>query len=157
MNIERRELRSKERFWSRVNKTDTCWMWFADADRDGYGRFWYQERNHLAHRLSYLWLKGPINEYVLHTCDNPRCVNPEHLYDGTAQNNIDDAYIRGRKNDRGSNNGWSKLTEADVIQIRSLYERRKRGGMSQAKLAKTFGVNQAHVSDIVNRVVWKHV
>jgi len=70
----------QQRFWSKVDKTDTCWLWIAGTT-SGYGHFWLSQRHVLAHRLSYEWLKGviPTGLTLDHLCRTPLCVNPEHL------------------------------------------------------------------------------
>lgn len=157
MNTTLRNLRYRRNFAARVLPVESgCWEWQGFRDKDGYGLFWYEGNNRRAHRVAYILSKGPVPEdlKVCHTCDNPSCVNPDHLWLGTMAQNLQDAYAKGRKNDRGSNNGWSKLTEAQVAEIRSLYP-----GTTQTALAKRFGVCQAHISDLVTgrRGVWKHV
>lgn len=160
MNAEAREARARRRFWRRVEpRPDGCWIWTGGKDADGYGAFYYNGRNQRAHRVSFQWHHGrPVESEILrHSCDFPACVRPDHLLEGSQQQNIDDAYARGRKNDAGSANGFAKLTEAQVVEIRSLYGRRGRGGFTQTQIAANYGIHQTHVSDIINRVVWKHV
>ncbi|WP_425555541.1 HNH endonuclease signature motif containing protein [Hymenobacter koreensis] len=87
-----------ERFWAKVEKTPTCWNWTASTRRDGYGWFNVNNGAQLAHRVSYELCKGPIEDglHVLHSCDNPACVNPNHLSLGTHQDNMDEKVARGR-------------------------------------------------------------
>lgn len=87
-----------DRFWKKVNKTDTCWLWTA-AKRGGYGRFHDGIRCEDAHRFSYKLNVGVIENslYVLHKCDIRNCVNPEHLFLGTAYDNLHDAIQKGKK------------------------------------------------------------
>lgn len=87
----------EERFWSKVEKTDTCWIWTA-AKINGYGVFWHSGKNMKAHRLSYeaAFSPIPIGLYVLHHCDVPSCVNPAHLFLGTQRDNIQDMDSKGR-------------------------------------------------------------
>ena len=160
MNPERREARARERFFAKVDKGNgfSCWLWTAGKDADGYGVFYYNGRSRRAHRVSLELARGRSCAPLLrHICDMPSCVRPSHLVEGTQAENIADAYARGRKNDRGSANGFSKLTEAQVVEMRRLYGRRGRGGLTQEQLAQRFGVDQTHVSEIVNRAVWRHV
>lgn len=87
-----------ERFWSKVNKTDGCWIWTAYRDDKGYGCFGFRGKVWKAHRVAYELATGPIptGAHILHSCDNPSCVNPEHLRAGTHADNMRDKVARGR-------------------------------------------------------------
>jgi len=87
-----------ERFWSKVSKTSECWEWTAQIMSNGYGRFYYQGRQQAAHRVSYLLATGtyPGEFQVCHTCDNRKCVRPEHLWLGTRSDNMKDCFNKGR-------------------------------------------------------------
>lgn len=92
------------RFWSKVNKTEGCWLWTAGRFSNGYGVFYNGKSNTRAHRFSWALEHGevPENLYVLHRCDNRRCVNPAHLFLGTAADNAIDMVNKGRST-RGIN------------------------------------------------------
>ena len=92
-----REL-AKTRLLSRVEKTDSCWLWRGALNSRGYGSMGFMKRGWLAHRLSYTVFKGDIPDglFVCHSCDNPPCVNPDHLWVGTASDNQRDAVSKGR-------------------------------------------------------------
>ena len=98
MGPKRRSI--EERFWAKVKKSDGCWEWTGDKNKGRYGSIYCSEekRNLRAHRMSYEMHKGPITDglWVLHRCDNPPCVNPDHLFLGTARDNIMDAIKKGR-------------------------------------------------------------
>lgn len=80
---------SEQRFWSKVNKTDSCWEWIAGKDKDGYGQFWLNNKTRKAHRFSYELLKSKIPNHLVidHLCENKKCVNPEHLKVVTTKQN----------------------------------------------------------------------
>lgn len=90
-----------KRFDSKVYKSHTgCWEWKNSRDKDGYGIFWFEGRNERAHRISVLMYKNmlvPKNLIALHSCDNPPCVNPNHLKIGTSSDNARDAFYKGRR------------------------------------------------------------
>lgn len=86
-----------ERFWTKVDKSGECWLWQAACDNHGYGCFWFGGRLQKSSRVSWSLAHGDPGElFVLHRCDNPRCVNPEHLFLGTQQDNLIDMRAKGR-------------------------------------------------------------
>jgi hypothetical protein len=116
-----------------------------------------------AHRVSFELESGmpiPDGLFVLHRCDNRRCVNPRHLFLGTQKNNIDDMISKGRQNKnftnrlRGEMITIGKLTADHVIEIRRLYATSMIG---QVELAKRYGVRQSTISSIIRRIIWRHV
>lgn len=140
-------------FWSRVDKSsgdDACWIWTGGlVGPTGYGGMRWNGRECRAHRVSYELAFGPFDKTldVCHTCDCPRCVNPKHLFLGTAKDNIADCRRKGRFNQvKGERHAGHKLTDAQVTEIRRLYAT---GNMSQQAIADMFGVCQTHVSLIV--------
>jgi hypothetical protein len=147
-----------ERFWSKVKigEADQCWEWQAGCDTDGYGMFWFNGRMVHASRVAYMLANGSVEEQcVLHTCDNPPCCNPAHLFPGTHQDNTLDMRAKGRGVDNsGENHGMHKLTEPQVIEIRQLYATQQ---FSQAELGRRYGYAPATISDIVRRVSWKRI
>lgn len=90
----------KERFWAMVKKGDGCWTWTGAKGGRGYGRFQLSGRLESPHVISYTLAKGQLEPgmWVLHECDNPSCVNPDHLFPGTRSDNMKDAYRKGRVN-----------------------------------------------------------
>jgi len=112
---------TKTDFWNKVKKTDNCWEWQGFCNPEGYGMFSYQGKNWLAHRFSLSQTVNIDGAIVCHHCDNPKCVNPSHLYAGTKQSNSDDAKRRNRLwSAPGSSNPYAKLTEQEVLDIRQL-------------------------------------
>lgn len=95
-----RWLHWRERFWLYVEKTDTCWLWHGPMDGVGYGAINTGDRRRGAHRVSYEMANGPIPDglFVCHTCDVRNCVNPSHLFVGTARDNALDCWLKGRSN-----------------------------------------------------------
>lgn len=145
-------LRSK----TRINQETGCWEWQAARDPNGYGRISVKYKMLLPHRVSWELHRGPIPDgmFVLHKCDNPCCLNPDHLFIGDQADNMTDKALKGRSVfplKRGEDNGFAKLTETEIIAIRSAH------GQSQRKLAKQFGVSQLHISRIQRRIVWRHI
>lgn len=146
-----------DRLWSHVDKTPTCWLWTgATAPMGWYGHIVHQGRSVAAHRLSWELANGPIPEalQVLHHCDVPRCVRPEHLFLGTVQDNVQDASRKGRMHP-GESNGIAKLTEDAVRSIRREYRPGVRGEL--IRLARLHGVSEAAIRFVVRRETWRHV
>jgi len=114
----------------------------------------------MAHRLSWELTNGPPGDkYVCHKCDNPRCVNPDHLFLGTHQDNMDDMVAKGRRfavstSGAGPSNGAAKLTADEVRSIRRMYAA---GGQSQAQLGQRFGVVGVVVSRVARRLSYANV
>jgi len=144
-----------ERIFGRVERTpDGCWLYLGGRSSRGYGVVSVRGRAATAHRLAYLLRVGPIPPglCVLHRCDTPRCINPEHLFLGTKGENNADRKRKGRNADRrGERNTQAKLTPEQVDDIRSLYTG---GSTSQRQLADRFGICQQQVSAIVRGVAW---
>jgi hypothetical protein len=154
LSLDEKTLR---RFWKNVSKSDPCWNWTGNKYKDGYGQFSIGYKKYRAHRLSYELHIGDVPEgiYVLHTCDNRVCINPLHLFLGTASDNSRDAFKKGRLIPPVSNgqlNGRAKLTRADVDRIRALYAT---GIYTQVGLALTYGVSKSTISHIILRYIWK--
>jgi hypothetical protein len=147
------------RFMSRVHVVEGgCWNWTARLNECGYGITSLQHRPITSHRAMYAHTHGevPAGLYVLHTCDNRRCVNPSHLYAGTQLDNMRDAARRGRikvPQLRGEQRGHAKLTDAQAAEILT----RRTEGEKGRDLAREFGVSEAAVSLIFHRKAWTHV
>lgn len=148
----------EERFWSYVNKKDSneCWKWSGHIMDAGYGRIIYKGNGILAHRLSYILHYGepPIDKpYICHKCNNPSCVNPNHLYAGTQGDNIKQMFDENRANRKqdGENNNASKVTWKEVDKIRKLHLTYE---YSQQEIADMFCVSRQLVGLIVNNKIW---
>lgn len=142
-------------YWNRVEKDQhaPCWIWTGPVDRDGYGRFRLKGKYYRAHRYAFQLANGTLPTVVRHTCDCPKCVNPDHLLGGTQKQNMKDKIHRGRQA-RGSQNGRSKLTEYDVLLIR---DHLTDGCLSQAAIGRLFGVSHSVIRDIKHGKTWTHI
>lgn len=147
---------AEDRFWEKVDRSGACWIWTASTRGDGYGAFQVETHRQIsAHRFSYELHHGPIpaGMVVMHSCDIPRCVNPDHLSVGTSAENAADSARKARRH-RGSRNSQAKLTEGQVLDMR---ERYAAGGVTHADLAQAYGVSRALVSVIITRKIWSHL
>jgi len=143
-----------ERFKNKIEPiTESgCWIWMGTLHSFGYGWFWLNGTVKLAHRISWEIFKGtiPRDKCILHKCDIPYCVNPNHLFLGTRiDNNID--RDKKKRVASGEKQGHAKLTINQVNEIRSLYIPRK---MSSYKLAKKYGVSNSNIMKIINKQSW---
>lgn len=147
----------EERFWGFVSKTPTgCWLWNGSLNNVGYGQIGvgFRQPNTLAHRVSWRIHFGniPHGANVLHRCDTPSCVNPDHLFLGTQMTNMLDCKAKGRTT-AGERNTQAKLTRADVVSIRRLAA----AGLSLASIARKFNVSGGNISMIVSGKRWANV
>ena len=146
----------KARFLAKVEKTSSCWNWTAWKNYLGYGGFNFNGKNIVAHRVSFQLFKGtiPLGMCVLHKCDNRKCVNPSHLFLGTRADNIKDMDIKGRRvNPIGELNGFSKLKEKDILEIREL----AKTDIFQYKIAEKFNVTPTTISYVLAGKSWCHI
>jgi hypothetical protein len=147
-----------ERFWPRVNKTDGCWLWVGGKNQDGYGVYFGGVPRLLAHKESYRHLVGeiPVGMCVLHRCDVPLCVNPDHLFLGTRAANAHDRNEKGRTSRESRNVGrdhpHALLNEEKAVEIVLL----RRGGEDMHSIAARFGVGYDTVRSVVNGKRWQH-
>jgi hypothetical protein len=152
-----------DRFWQRVQKTDSCWLWIGARKEPrrsqplGYGRIVLTNaplKYGYAHRLSWEINVGkiPKGKKVLHKCDNPPCVNPDHLFLGTQLDNMKDCVSKRRKA-VGHRNGRSLLTEDEVKDIRIRLAR----GESTRNIARIYGRGKSTIWSISARLNWAHL
>lgn len=148
-----------ERFWGHVDKqaANGCWEWTGGRTAKGYGRV-YGLGHHYTHRIVAEALYGPLGDaHVLHSCDNPPCVNPAHLSLGTPKENTRQSVERGRATKppvhRGTAQHRAKLNEVAVLVICFLSAR----GYTATALAKAHGIGVSAAARVINRCSWKHV
>lgn len=130
-----------------------CRLWCLSCNKKGYGRLRWDHKIQQAHRMSWEAHFGPVPEglHVLHKCDVPACINPDHLWLGTNADNNADKITKGRQRPcRGARNGSAKLREVDIIAIRS-------DQRAHTSIARDYGVTGVHVGHIKAGRVWSHV
>lgn len=145
-----------QRFFSKFDKCEGCWEWKGIIAKVGYGIFSIKGKPIYAHRYSYEKFKGKIPKGMLicHTCDNPKCINPDHLFTGTYQDNTDDMIEKKRsRNLRGSDCPHSKLNEKIVLKLREDYSK----GKSIKDMAIEFHVSVSAITHAVKKIKWRHV
>jgi hypothetical protein len=147
----------EQRFWTKVRKEDSCWIWTSAFTTRGYGFFWVggAKRNKYAHRLSWEMANGcvvPAGMTVMHACDNPACVNPSHLSIGTTQDNASDCKAKRRNAFGVRNGGGVKLDDEKALRIKNRVD-----GLSLRETANLYGVDVSIVKKIRNGRLWSHV
>jgi len=175
-----------DHFWSKVHKTDGCWLWTAGKFSTGYGQCHVRLWPMYAHRISWMISNQrniPYGLFVLHRCDNPPCVNPDHLFLGTQLDNRRDSVAKGRtakgerhgtrtkpesvhrgdnhifrlhpeRHARGQNTPRCKLTETIVREIRCKHET---GTISCAQLGRDYGVTKQSILALIHRRTWSYI
>ena len=163
-----------KRFWEKVKKTDGCWTWMGAKDRKGYGKFSIggsrnadgSRRNSMvsAHRVSYELNVGAIpsgqgfhGTCVLHRCDNPSCVRPDHLFRGTNLENVRDMDTKGRRVVSTAVGGAHANAVLDENAVREIVRRHRYDGVSQAALAEEYGVAHSTINHIFTGRLWAHL
>lgn len=147
----------EERFWTKVDRSPghgprgDCWRWTGAVNDDGYGSVGVDRHVVGAHRVAYQLGVGVIPEgaQVLHRCDNPACVRPDHLFLGTHADNMCDMAAKDRST-HGERSARHKLTEAEVRAIRA-------DPRPQVRIAAELGVAPAYISQIKSRKIWRRV
>lgn len=157
----------RERFWSRVDKDGpvpehmphlgSCWVWTGSKHKFGYGFQRFMGKSEVAHRVSWFLEHGVVSsKFVCHRCDNPGCVRPSHLWEGTCGENQKDMADKGRGGSpgfQGITHPMAALNEADVYEIRKLWDEK----CGQAEIAKQFGISRIHAARIGRRRSWPHL
>lgn len=149
-----------DRFWPKVDRSGgpaACWPWQGVVDQGGYGRIGSAGRHGpvlKTHRVAYELVCGPIppGAVICHTCDNPPCCNPAHLFAGTAKANTQDSIAKGRMH-FGERDGHAKLTATQVRDIRQ----RRASGVHRLALAQEYGLHPRSIDAIVRRQRWAHL
>jgi Mor family transcriptional regulator len=142
-----------------IKKENGCLEYPTSKNKNGYATTCYKGKPISAHRFAYILFKKEYNPHlhVLHKCDNPSCCNPDHLFQGTHKDNMNDRDIKGRTYNLtpkiGEKSHLSRFKDVDIIQIRSLYEK----GMTQYEIGKYYNAHQSVISNIVLRKTWKHI
>ena len=148
-----------DRFWGYVHKAglDDCWEWKMGKSKEGYGFFRTESGTTGSHRFALELSLGRFlvgNECSLHTCDNPPCCNPAHLFVGTNTTNYRDMESKGRRcNRKGSNHHLAKLVEEDVKNIRTF----NKMGIGSKRLARIYNVSRRAITNILHGLSWSHV
>ena len=142
----------------KVDPDTGCHLWIAALNHCGYALFSRNRSSVLAHRFAYETFVGPIPDglHVLHRCDTPACVNIEHLFLGTHQDNMSDMAAKGRARPpkvRGERHGRATLTDEDVRAIRARWA----AGEARKTLSRDYGVTTGNIHAIVNRLTWRHL
>lgn len=146
-----------ERFWARVQRGETskCWLWTGGRTYQGYGRVSWRGKKTAAHRVALALIDGLWDSHlrVCHSCDNPPCCNPAHLWRGTDADNVHDMHRKGRftpQPKKGEDNPNAILTTAAVIAIRQ-------SQLSTSKLAAQYGISKDTVLHVKRRERWGHI
>lgn len=152
-----------DKFWSKVDRSGECWVWTGGRNSDGYGNCHMpidgRLKSQKAHRAAWRLTRGDIPQgmSVLHRCDNPPCVNPDHLFLGTQADNMRDCREKGRYSHKsgrvGSHHQNARLKESDIPNIRALRAK----GETFKSIAFQYGVSDSTIHNIFNGHTWGHV
>lgn len=149
------------RFWSKVDRSGSCWLWLKAKDKDGYGKYQLngggRQKHVRAHRYAFYLSHGKwADGLVLHSCDNSSCVNPDHLEEGTQDRNVRDCVSRGRHRAGrrvGSEHSRARASESDVL----LWWQARATGETVASIARRYGRPAVTVSHAIIGRTWRHI
>lgn len=143
-----------KRFWSKITKTTSCWIFNGCQSEKGYGLFRFDGKSQRAHRVAWMLTQGkiPKNKLIMHKCDNPPCVNPKHLTIGTPRENSSDMVSKMRQ--CYGEKKAKKLTREKVIKIKTLV---RFGTLPHKEIAQMFGISKKYIWAIASGKVWKHI
>lgn len=151
---------TREKIWiEKVKKTERYWLWTGNLlqkEKRPYGRIMIDGVRYSAHRLSYEMYKGDIpskDMFICHTCDNPRCVNPDHLFLGSIYDNIMDCIAKNRHT-KAAKHGSRRFSPEDILEMRRIYND---GEMNQREIAELYGIQRSYCTRIINRTCWNSV
>lgn len=160
--INNDRVRILKSFWNKIenlsfHSDEDCWNWTASVNEGGYGQLGFLGRPYISHRLSYVLYKGriPKDLFVLHKCDNRRCVNPSHLFIGTAGDNNRDCIAKGRNYVRNNigKPGARKFNESNIKEIFELFK----GGKTHQEIADKFRIGRSSITKILNKQRYKEI
>jgi hypothetical protein len=147
-----------EAFWKKVRLVSPgeCWEWTGYVNKHGYGVTSWDQKSMLSHRKAYKLTTGALpddGKVLCHTCDNPPCCNPAHLFVGTGSENMQDSIAKGRfRRACGDANGKTKLLTPAVLDVRARFSR----GETQTEISRELNINRSTVRNIVHRRTWKY-
>jgi len=156
-NISRLDIPFDEWFWQQiiVDERTNCWVWQLALVTQGYGQVSIKHKSYRAHRIAYelFYKESTQGKLVCHICDNPPCINPEHLFLGTAKENTQDM-VKKQRHNHGERHHFAKLTKQAVLDMR---KRHKQGNITIAQLASEYGVSPSSARKAIVGLMWRHI
>jgi len=153
----RPDISFEEWFWQqiKVDEQTECWIWQLALATRGYGQVSIKRKSYRAHRIAYelFYKESAKGKLVCHTCDNPPCINPHHLFLGTAKENTQDM-IQKSRHYHGERHHFAKLTAQAVLDMRN---RHAKGDVTIAQLAREYGISEPSANRVIAGITWRHV